>query len=51
MNSLFRSESVWPRTMRAMSSQDTAPMATKMRNRFLPNITTSTMTNGMNGTE
>jgi hypothetical protein len=50
MNSRFLSDSVWPRTMRAMSSQETAPIATKTRRKLRPKSTVSTITSGMNGT-
>src|ERR1700722_13430461 len=37
MNSRLFSARVWPRTMRAISSQDTAPMATKISSSSRPN--------------
>ena len=48
-NSVFFRLSVWPRTMRAMSSQLTAPIATKIRTMWRPNTTISRITKNMNG--
>ena len=44
-------ESVWPRTMRAMSSHSTAPTAMNIRTKFRPKKTTSRMTKKMKGSE
>jgi hypothetical protein len=44
MNSIFFSVMTWPRTMRAIVSHSTAPMATKSRMMFRPKNTMSRMT-------
>ncbi len=48
-NSLCFSDSVWPRTMRAMSSQLIAPMATKISRMLRPKNTISRITKNMKG--
>ncbi len=48
-NSMFFRLSVCPRTMRAMSSQFTAPMATKISTMCRPNTTISRITKNMKG--
>ena len=50
-NSFCFSDRVWPRTMRAMVSHSTAPMATKIRMKFRPKVTISRMTKKMKGSE
>ncbi len=49
MNSWRFTESVWPRTMRAMVSHCTAPSAMKIMKMLRPNTTISRMTKNMNG--
>ncbi|MNP42744.1 hypothetical protein D3C76_1365300 [compost metagenome] len=51
MNSLRFRLSVWPRTIRAMSSQETIPIATKISRMFCPKKVTSRITKNMNGKE
>ena len=51
MNSFCFSDSVWPRTIRAMVSHSTAPMATNSRMKLEPNITIRMMTKKMKGRE
>ena len=50
-NSLCFSDSVWPRTIRAMVSHSTAPMATKISTMFGRTSTISRMTKKMKGSE
>ena len=51
MNSLPFTASVWPRTMRAMVSHSTAPIAMKIRKMWRPNTTINRITKNMNGNE
>ncbi len=51
MNSFCLSDRVWPRTIRAMVSHSTAPMATNIRTKFSPNVTISRITKKMKGSE
>ena len=51
MNSLPFTASVWPRTIRAMVSHSTAPIATKIRKMWRPNTTISRITKNMKGSE
>ena len=44
-------DSVWPRTMRAMSSHCTAPTARNISTKLRPKNTTSMMTKKMKGSE
>ena len=44
-------DSVWPRTMRAMSSHSTAPTAMNISMKLRPKNTTSMMTKKMKGSE
>jgi len=49
MNSVFFSAITCPRTIRAMVSHSTAPMATKSKMMFLPKMTMRRMTKIVNG--
>ena len=48
-NSRCRSDSAWPRTMRAIVSQPTAPIARKISTRLRPNTTVRMITKNMYG--
>ncbi len=49
MNSIFFSAMIWLRTMRAIVSHSTAPMATKSRMMFRPKKTMRRMTKIVKG--
>ena len=49
MNSMRLSDMIWPRTMRAMVSHSTAPMATKSKTMFRPKKTIRRMTKIVKG--
>jgi hypothetical protein len=49
MNSFSRRERIWPRTMRAMVSHSTAPMARKRRMKLRPKRTMRMMTQMVKG--
>ena len=51
MNSLRFTDRVWPRTIRAMVSHSTAPMATNSRMKLRPKTTIRMITKNMNGSE
>ncbi|MNE89937.1 hypothetical protein D3C80_1874040 [compost metagenome] len=51
INSLRLRLSVCPRTIRAISSHDTMPIATKISRMFCPKKVTSRITKNMNGKE